>query len=196
MSKDSTLHPRARGFLKAWSSGALLWSVTTKRLLDSNGFGEAQLAMIALYLCLKEAHLLVHGKPPRIPGDHHALADGAPFSEAELRHLCDRAKGFRDEIMHLSDKEQDGRAVTVSWTADPPYFAVRSSVGERGRLAWDSITKAEILDLLAKLDPWLHRQWERLVHEDDDPTKAEPLTAKIDRTMRALGGSRNTTPTD
>jgi hypothetical protein len=189
MTADQDVDPRARGFLKAWSSGALLWSATAKRLLEG-GFGEAQLAMVALHLCVKQAHLLVSGKPPRIPGDQEALADAAPFDASELKELRDTVEAFRDEILHLSDKMQDGRAVNVSWTTDPPYFEVRSSIErERGKLEWDRITKAEILDLLEKLHPWLHRQWERLEHEDDDPAEAEALAAKIDKTMRALGGS-------
>lgn len=189
MSEDRVVDHRARGFLRAWRSGALLWSGTAKRLLDG-GFGEAQLAMVALHLCVKQAHMLVSGKPPRIPGDEEALADAAPFDADGLKKLRDRAEGFRDEILHLSDKMQEGREVNVSWTRDPPYFAVRSSIErQRGKLEWDTITKAEILDLLAKLEPWLHRQWERLLHEDDDHADAEALAARINAAMRALGGS-------
>jgi hypothetical protein len=188
-SPERETDPRARGFLRAWVSGAMLWSSTTKNLLAANGFGEAQLAMVSLYLCLKEAHLLVAGKPPRVPGDEVALAD--PTYDANgLMALRDRAKHFRDEILHLSDKSQAGRAVHVSWTADPPHFVIKSSIGQRGKLAWDSISRAEVEDLLATLDPWLHRHWERLVHEDDDEVHAAALGAKIDATMEALGGVR------
>jgi hypothetical protein len=137
---------------------------------------------------LQTRHL--SGKPPHIPGDQKALADGAPFDVAELKALRDRVGGFRDEILHLTDKEQVGRAVNVAWTTDPPYFAVRSSIErQRGELEWDSITRTEMVDVLDALDPWLHRQWERHIEEERDPTKAKALAAKIDRTMRALGGS-------
>lgn len=165
----------------------MLWSATTKKLLGANGFGEAQLAVVSLYLCLKEAHLLVAGKPPRVPGDTVALRDSL-YDADELLALRDRVRNFRDEILHLSDKEQEGRDVRISWTRDPPYFAVRSSIGQRGELEWDTITRADVEELLADLDPWLHRHWERLVHEDDAPETAEALAAKIDATMRALGG--------
>src|SRR5688572_28707848 len=107
MSANKGVHPKAKGFLAAWSSNALLWSGTTRKLLEGS-FGEAQLAMVALFLCLKHAHLLVHGKPPRIPGDDRALADAPPFDEEELLILRGRAKNFRDEILHLSDKQQVG----------------------------------------------------------------------------------------
>jgi hypothetical protein len=167
----------------------MLWSATARRLLAANRFGEAQMAMVALYLCLKHAHLLVSGKPPRILGDEKALADAAPYDADELRALRDRIGGFRDEILHLTDKEQVGRAVTVAWTTGPPYFAVRSSIGQRGQLEWDDMTRAEMIEILDTLDPWLHRQWERQIDDERDPEKAQALAEKVDRTMRALGGS-------
>jgi hypothetical protein len=165
----------------------MLWSATTKKLLASNGFGEAQLAMVSLHLCLKEAHLLVAGKPPRVPGDDVALAD-SKFDADELLALRNRVRNFRGEILHLSDKSQEGRAVHVSWTAETPHFAIKSSIGQRGKLDWDTITRAEVEGLLSDLDPWLQRHWERLVYEDDEVSSAA-LGAKIDATMRALGGA-------
>lgn len=107
------------------------------------------MAIVALYLCLKHAHLLVSGKPPRIPGDEKALADAAPCDADELMALRDRVGGFRDEILHLTDKEQVGRGVGVSWTTAPPYFEVETSVGQRGKLEWDSMTTS--IDATAEL---------------------------------------------
>lgn len=176
--------PRARGFLRAWVSGALLWSTTTKRLLESNGFGEAQLAIVALYLCVHEAVLLINGKR-RIDGDKEARAD-CPIEPNDLEDLRDRLERFRNEVLHLSDKTQEGRAVHTRWTADPPHFVFESSVGDRGELEWDSISRADIEGWLTTLDPWLHRHWGRLVHEEFDEVTAATLRAKIDETMTAL----------
>ena len=137
----------------------MLWSATTKKLLASNGFG-----------------------------DDVALAD-SKFDADELLALRNRVRNFRGEILHLSDKSQEGRAVHVSWTAETPHFAIKSSIGQRGKLDWDTITRAEVEGLLSDLDPWLQRHWERLVYEDDDEVSSAALGAKIDATMRALGGA-------
>ena len=176
--------PRARGFLRAWVSGAMLWSSTTKRLLKANEPGEAMLAMVSLYLCLNEACLLVEGRR-RVPYDDVARSD-CPIDPSELERLRDRAEGFRDEVLHLSDKTQEGRAVHTAWTADPPFFVFKSCVGDRGKLELDSISRPEVEELLRKLDPWLHRHWERLVHEDDDIESAASLRAKMEGVMGAL----------
>jgi len=187
MSRRGTIpDPRARGFLRAWVSRALAWSATTKRLLDSKGFGEAQLAIVSLYLCLKDAHLLLAGKKPRLPGDEVAATD-APYDAAALLALRDRVGKFRHEIVHFSDKEQEGREVRGSWTREASYFALTSSVGQHGTLEWDTITRAEVEDILISLDPWLRRHWERLVRED--PVDQDALRRKIDTTMVALGGN-------
>lgn len=180
--------PRARGFLRAWVSGARLWSATTKSLLDKKGLGGSYMAMVALYLCVKEACLLNDGNEHGdVPGDDVARAD-CPIAPRELRKVRDRLQGFRDEVLHLSDKSEEGRALHTSYTADPPYFVFRSSVG-RKTMDFDEISKPEIEGLLATLDPWLDRHWERLVHEEDTPEKTAALAAKIDATMRALDGS-------
>jgi hypothetical protein len=34
---------------------------------------------------------------------------------------------------------------------------------------WDSITRANVEELLSALGPWLHRNWGVLIHEGDDP---------------------------
>lgn len=142
--------------------------------------------MVSLYMCLKEAHLLVAGKPPRVPGDEIAAADG-PYDADALIVLRDRVKNFRNEILHLSDKSEEGREVHVSWTADPPHFAIRSTIGERGKLESDTITRTEIEAILADFDPWLRRHWDRLVHEE--PADPDVLAAMIETTMRKLGGA-------
>jgi hypothetical protein len=185
--KEAGLNPRIGGFHRAWASQALLWGGTAKRLLEG-GIGEAQLALVALHLCVKSAHQLIAGKG-RIPPDEAALADGAPYDPGELKGVRDRFEGFRDEILHLSSKEQEGRGVTVSWTHDPPHFSVRSSIErERGKLEFDEITKAQITGIIEQLDPWLRRQWERLIDDGHDPDDAEALAAKINEVMRTIDG--------
>jgi hypothetical protein len=147
----------------------LLWSGTTKRLLGSNGLGEKYLAMVALYLCLKEACLLVEGKRVQarfvVPRDELALAD-CPFDLAELQGMRDRAEKFRDEVLHLSDKTQDGRALHTSWTIEKPQWTFKSSVGSGRKLEWDSISQEEIEQILKTLNPWLRGHWERLTQEE------------------------------
>ena len=159
--------PRARGFLGAWVSRALLWSATTRTLLGADGLGEKYLAFVAFYLCLKDACLLVDGSPSGdIPRDPVARAD-CPMDLDELRKLRDRAAWLRHEILHLSDKRDDGRALEMTWTIERPYPVFRSSVG-RDTLAFDEMSKPDVGAILDKLDPWLRRHWDRLVHEDDD----------------------------
>jgi hypothetical protein len=147
----------------------LLWSATTKKLLSANGLGERYLAMVALYICLKHACLLVEGKRVQarflVSGDELALAD-CPFSLAELQGMRDRAERFRDEILHLSDKIQIGRELSTSWTSEQPYMTFKSSVGSGRKLEWDSISQPEIEQALATLNPWLRRHWERLTQEE------------------------------
>ncbi len=147
----------------------MLWSYTTKGLLKANEPGEAMLAMVSLHLCVKEACLLVEGKG-RVLGDEKARAD----CPVDVSAWEKRMRGFRHEVLHLSDKTEDGRAVHTTWTADPPYFVFRSSVGDRGELKWDSISRPEIEELLANLDPWVHKHWDRLVHEDDETDATDP----------------------
>ena len=186
-------HPRARGFLGAWVSGAMMWSSTTKRLLKAGEPGEAILAMVALYLCIKETCLLIEGRPD-VPLDDEARAD-CPVDPRELRKLRDRLQGFRDEILHFADKADEGRELRTKWSADPPHFTYESSVG-RDQVGWDSISRPEIEELLAKLDPWLHRHWERLVHEDDG-VDAAALNAKMDAfvaTLVRFESNREATP--
>jgi hypothetical protein len=159
------LDPRSRGFLRAWVSGAMVWSAATRSLLAADGLGERYLAFVAFYLCLKESSLLVDGEGSgTVPGDPIARAD-CPIDPRALRKLRDRLRGFRDEILHLSDKSEEGRSLTTSWTTDRPFLVFRSSVG-RSALAFDEISRPEVEGFLEQLDPWLRRHWERLIQED------------------------------
>jgi hypothetical protein len=65
----------------------------------------------------------------------------------------------------LSDETEEGRALKQHWSADPPHFVFESSVGRKA-VRRDSISRPEIDELLANLDPWLHRHWARLVQEE------------------------------
>src|SRR6476620_6714884 len=47
----------------------------------------------------------------------------------------------------------------------------------------DEIPKLEIEDLVATIDRWLDRHWERFVHEDDTLTKTSDLVDKINKTI-------------
>lgn len=176
-------HPKARGALGAWVSGAMMWSATTKRLLESPQPGEQMLAMVAFYLCLKETCLLIEGKPD-VPHDAEAR-DSCPVPPRQLRRLRDRLQGFRDEVMHLSDKSlDDHRVIQTKWSADEPHFTYESSVG-RDHVGWDKMTRDEVQDVLGRLDPWLHDCWERITSERD-PVADDALRAKIDAVMSAL----------
>jgi hypothetical protein len=162
----------------------MLWSATARRLLDSKRFGEDLLAIVALYLCVHDVLLLVSGKR-RIPADDESLAD-CPIATDELQRLDARLEAFRNEIVHLSDKTQDGGELRTRYTHDPPYFVFESSVGDRGKLEFDSISRPEIEGLLNTIDPWLRDHWERITHAGFDEDAAVALGEKIDRTMRAL----------
>src|ERR1700730_6055384 len=127
------MHPsnfdRARGFHGAWVSNARLWSVTTKRRINSTDSGEARLAVVALYLCLNNAWLLVDGKRG-IPRDDEARA-GCPSELDELKCQRDRLQGLRDELLHLSDMTGGGvidRHVMDAPCASRWAFAARHMV--------------------------------------------------------------------
>ncbi|HXK40110.1 MAG TPA: hypothetical protein VJ837_04730, partial [Candidatus Paceibacterota bacterium] len=95
----------------------------------------------------------------------------------ELRKLRDRLQRFRDEVLHLSDKSEEGRTLGTTYSATPPRFTFRSSVGRR-KLEFDEITRDDIENVLRILDPWLQRQWNRLVHEDPAPREPESARGK------------------
>lgn len=161
----------------------MMWSATAKRLLQSTGPGEQMLAMVALYLCLKETCLLIEGKPD-VPHDAEAR-DSCPVPPRQLRKLRDRLQGFRHEVMHLADKSLDNhREIRTKWSADEPHFTYESSVG-RDHIAWDAMTRSEVETLLGELDPWLHDCWERLVSARD-PAVDDALRVKIGAVMSAL----------
>jgi hypothetical protein len=153
--------------------------------MSSDGVGERYLAIVALYLCVKEASLLIDGNEyGDVPGDPVARAD-CPMEPRDLRKLRDRLGRFRHEILHLSDKSEEGRSLNMTWTVERPYWTFRSSVG-RETLGYDEISQVEINNLLDSMDLWLRPHWERLVHEDDSPEKAAALAVKIDSVMGAL----------
>jgi len=159
-------------------------------MLGADGLGEKYLAYVAFYLCLKDACLLVDGnKFGDLPGDPIARAD-CPMAPKNLRKLRDRVAGFRHEVLHLSDKKEDGRSLNMTWTIERPYPVFRSSVG-KDTLAYDEMSKLEVEGILDKLDPWLRRHWDRLVHEDDDAEMQAALGDKINSaTVRARGLSQ------
>jgi hypothetical protein len=155
---------RAKGFQGAWVSNARIWSVTTKRLVNSVDAGEARLAVVALCLCLNNAWLLVQGKRGISP-DGEARSD-CPLALDELKRQRDRLERFRDEVLHLSDMTETGHGIVASWTRQTPYFVHTSSVNSdrrrRGTFTEDSISRTEIEGLQEQLDPWLarhHRRW-------------------------------------
>jgi len=161
----------------------MLWSATAKRLLGK-GFGEDLLAIVSLYLCVHEACLLVTGKR-RIAPDQVALAD-CPIPLPDLHAMDRRLEALRNEVMHLADMTQKGRGFGTHHTHEPPYFVFESSVGDRGQLGHDSISRLEIEELLETLDPWIRRHWERIVHTDFSEDAATALREKIETTMLGL----------
>jgi hypothetical protein len=102
--------PRTAGFRLSWVSNALLWSRAARRLLYADEPAEAQLGVVALHLCVKLAGQLADGTA-LVPAEMTARAD-CPVDPRELRKFRDRLAGFRDEVLHLSDKIDDGREVS------------------------------------------------------------------------------------
>ena len=163
-------HPQTLGFRLGWASRALLWLRTTEALAGSTELGEQLLSPVALFLCLQDAFLLVHGKSAGssliVLGDDEALV-GCPYTRDELQALLKRARGLRDEVLHLSTKLHPGRQLEISWTHESPYLTVRTSVGPGNTFVFQSITKPEMTDILENLKPWLRRQAERLTKEKE-----------------------------
>jgi hypothetical protein len=161
-------HPLTLGFRAGWASRALLWLRTAETLAGSLELGEELLSPVALFLCLQDAFLLVDGKRAgsrlSVPGDQEALS-GCPYTKDELLILLNRARGLRDEVLHLSTKLHPGRELGTSWTQEAPYLTVRASVGPSNAFVFESISQPEMTQILEKLKPWLRRQWERLVNE-------------------------------
>src|SRR5262249_11625913 len=151
------------GIRRGWVSRAMVWSSTTKRLIKQVEPGEAMLAMVAFYLCLKDVRLLIEGIP-QVPLEP-AMRKTCPVDVKDLKKLEDRLRLFRNEVLHLSTKTDDGREFRFNWSADPPHFTYASTVGNK-KFEWDSITRPEIETLLAHLDPWLHDHWERMINEE------------------------------
>jgi hypothetical protein len=158
--------PRAPGFRLSWISNALMWSSAARRLLHADQPAEAQLAFVALHLCVKLASQLVDGTA-LVPAEITARID-CPVDPRELRRIRDRLAGFRDEILHLPDKVDDGREISMSWSADPPHFTLKSTVG-RYTIGRDSMAREDAERLLDQLDPWLRRHYERLLRQRVDP---------------------------
>ena len=182
---ESAPDPTAR-FTLGWVSNAMLWSSTTKRLLNTNEPGESALAMVAFHLCLKYVCRLVDGRS-RAP-DLVQVRANCPIEARQLRRRRDYVQRIRNEILHLADENEEGRGHTWHWSRTFPYFAFESSVGERGNVTRLRISRPEMEKLLVNLDPWLHGHWERLVEEERE-ANAPVLAAKIDGAMRALGGA-------
>jgi len=163
-------HPNARGFLGAWVSAAMMWSSTTRRLLTVDQPGDQMLAMVAMYLCMKSACLLIDGGRD-VPLDGAARAD-CPVPIKQLHHMRDRLQLFRDEVLHFTDTSDSNRGISLRWSADPPHYVYESSVGRTNPVRAE-ITKSEIEGMLAKLEPWLYRHWKRLAKE------TEPMTPRL-----------------
>lgn len=151
--------PREHGFRRAWVSNALLWSRAARGLLHADQFAEAQLSFVALYLSLKYTALLLEGTAA-MPGDKLARAD-CPLNARNLRKFRNRVEKFRDEILHLSDKFEEGREVSVHFTAHPMELTLVSTVGRRS-MTTDSMTRSEIEATLDRLEPWLSGHFDRL----------------------------------
>lgn len=174
--------PRAEGILLGWASRAFLWSATARTLLHAHSMGEPMLGIVAAHLCLSDVCLFLDGAP-HVPADDIIRAD-CPVPPRAVRRLRDRLTPLRNEVLHLSEKSDDGRILETRWSAEPPEFTFRSSVG-RGRVRWASITRAEIGDVLKLLDPWLERHIDRLVRQHD-PVDHAAVARKIDAALQAL----------
>jgi len=140
-----------------------LWSITTRRLVNSFDLGEVRLSVVALHQCVNYAWLLVTGKRG-VDLNADARSD-CPLDLTELERLRERLRQMRDEVLHLSDKTEHGHFVNTSWTRDEPFLTVSTSVskGRAGEVRQDSISRTEVETLLDRLDPWLKRHHHRLI---------------------------------
>lgn len=157
------LSPYPNGRRIALVAQALIWSASTRRLLQAEGIGEVWLAWIALYLCVRNAVLWIEGTAT-VPHEVVARVD-CPLNPRELRRLRARLAGFRDEILHLPEKPGDDRDILTSRPGPyPPRVTLTSTVG-RHTLRTDSMTGDEVIALLDELEPWLRRHKARMERE-------------------------------
>lgn len=158
--------PRQHGFRLGWLSRAQLWSNAARRLISTTNFADVQLGFVALYLCVRCAALLIDGNDSgSIPADLTAR-DDCPILPKALHKLRDRLEKMRDEILHLSDRTEEGREIGMSWSTDAPDLTFRSTVGSHV-IAKDEMTRPEVEAILDKLDPWLRLHLDRLLAEGE-----------------------------
>ena len=190
-------HPLGHGFLQAWVTNAMVWSTTTKRLINATDTGEVMLSVVALYLCLDDICLLIGADRRRadVPRDPLCRAD-CPIDSRNLLKLRDRLRRLRDGVLHFTDRADGG--FEMVWTADEPGFEFKGK-GTAGRRSKgteeDSFTRPEVEALMKDLDPWLHDHWERLVLKTV-PVDLVALGVKIDTVMRAAGATLVDTETN
>ena len=80
----------------------------------------------------------------------------------EVRKVGEKMAGMRHVVLHGSDDGGEGTEIGVAWSHEPETsVTLRAVDGPKART--DTITKAEMEAELDQLEPWIKRQFERLV---------------------------------